>query len=133
MLRQARCSCGRLAISIEGEPKEVCVCNCLACQKYTGSAFGVSTYWPRSAIREVVGPSTMFRRISEAGRWIDKHFCSRCGDTVYWYVEFDLDVVGIPVGVFDDPLSLRPQVSYWTKSKHPWVGLPSDLRQLGTE
>jgi hypothetical protein len=128
--RKAQCSCGNLSIVIEGEPKEVCVCNCFACQKYTGSAFGVSTYWPKSAVKKIGGTSAMFRWISEAGRWIDKHFCSRCGDTVYWYVEFDLDAVGIPIGQFDDPLSLRPQISYWTKFKHPWVELSADIQRL---
>src|SRR5262245_3010749 len=110
-MRHARRTCGRLSIAIDGAPKEVCVCNCFACQKYTGSAFGVSTYWPKSAIKEIKGDSIMYRRISEAGRWIHKHFCRTCGDTIYWYVEFDLDAVGIPVGVFDEPLSLRPSIS----------------------
>jgi hypothetical protein len=133
MMRKAECSCGQLSISINGDPKEVCICNCSACQKYTGSAFGVSTYWPKSAIVNISGDSVMFRRLSDTGRWIDKHFCPRCGDTIFWYVEFDLDAVGIPIGNFTNPMSLRPQVSYWTKAKHSWVGLPDDLKLLETE
>jgi len=133
MRRKAECSCGQLSITIDGDPKEICVCNCLACQKYTGSAFGVSTYWPKAAIVDVSGESRMFRRVSDGNRWIDKHFCPVCGDTIYWYVEFDLDAVGIPIGNFADPRSLHPQLSYWTRSKHSWVTLPGSLRYLETE
>lgn len=133
MLRKAECSCGQLSIAVDGDPKEVCVCNCFACQKVTGSAFGVSTYWPKSSVVEISGESLVFRRVSEAGRWIDRHFCPKCGDTIYWYVEFDLDAVGVPIGNFTDPMSLQPQISYWTKSKYPWVGLHAGLKVLETE
>ncbi|MGH6891554.1 MAG: GFA family protein [Dongiaceae bacterium] len=133
MTRKAECSCGQLSIATDGDPKEICVCNCLACQKYTGSAFGIPNYWPKSAIVAISGESRMFRRVSDANRWIEKHFRPVCGDTIYRYVEFDLDAVGIPVGNFADPLSLRPQVSYWARSKHSWVTLPEGLKSFETE
>ena len=40
-VRRAACSCGQLRLSAEGEPIRVSVCQCLACQRRTGSAFGV--------------------------------------------------------------------------------------------
>jgi hypothetical protein len=49
------CPCCRSSIVVEGEPKGVCVCICLACQKNSGSAFGVSTYWPKSAVVQTSG------------------------------------------------------------------------------
>lgn len=42
MERTAACSCGSLAITTTGEPRRVSACHCLACQKRTGSAFGVA-------------------------------------------------------------------------------------------
>jgi hypothetical protein len=35
--RSASCSCGQLRIEVEGEPRGVGVCHCLACQRRTGS------------------------------------------------------------------------------------------------
>jgi hypothetical protein len=133
MTRTATCSCGQLSVAVAGEPKEVLLCHCLECQKYTGSAFGVSTYWPKSSVRSVAGASRMFRRVSDAGRWVDRHFCPSCGDTVYWYVEFDLDAIGIPIGNFADPLSLKPAASYWNRSRHPWLRIPQEWRHYETE
>ena len=133
MTRSARCSCGQLSVIVTGEPQEVLLCHCFECQRYSGSAFGVSTYWPKASVQLITGESRTFRRISDAGRWIERHFCSTCGDTVYWYVEFDLDGIGIPIGVFADPRSLTPISSYWHRSKHPWVEVPEKWRQYDTE
>lgn len=36
MARTASCSCGQLRIQVEGEPRGVGICHCLACQQRTG-------------------------------------------------------------------------------------------------
>jgi len=133
MARSARCSCGQLSVVVTGEPQEVLLCHCFECQRYSGSAFGVSTYWPKASVQSITGESKTFRRISDAGRWIERHFCSTCGDTVYWYAEFDIGGIGIPIGVFADPRSLTPISSYWHRSKHSWVEVPEEWRQYDTE
>lgn len=101
--RRAECSFDRLSIIVEGEPNEVCVRDCMACQKNSGSAYGGSTELPKSAVVQTLGASgesRLFRWISDAGRTIDSDFCPICGDTVFWFVEFDEDAVEIPFGVF---------------------------------
>ena len=37
--RTASCSYGQLRIQVEGEPRGVGICHCLACQQRTGSVF----------------------------------------------------------------------------------------------
>ncbi len=37
--RTASCLCGQLRIEVEGEPRGVGLCHCLACQQRTGSVF----------------------------------------------------------------------------------------------
>ena len=39
--RVAACHCGQLHLAVEGEPFAVSICHCLACQRRTGSAFGM--------------------------------------------------------------------------------------------
>ena len=39
--RQAACSCGQLTVTVEGDPVRISMCHCLACQRRTGSAFGM--------------------------------------------------------------------------------------------
>lgn len=44
MSRIAHCSCGALRVEVSGEPALVAACHCIACQRRTGSPFGVTTY-----------------------------------------------------------------------------------------
>ena len=49
--RRASCSCGQLTVEVEGDPVRVSICHCLACQRRTGSVFGVQARWPREQAR----------------------------------------------------------------------------------
>jgi hypothetical protein len=90
-------------------------------QKSTGSVFGVSALWPKSAVAAIEGKSTVWRRISESGRWIDSHFCPTCGSTLYWYAEALPDSIGISAGNFADPNFEPPGFAFWSETQHPWV------------
>ena len=39
--REAACHCGQLRLEVTGDPFAVSICHCLACQRRTGSAFGM--------------------------------------------------------------------------------------------
>jgi hypothetical protein len=119
-----------LSVAVDGEPDFVAACSCLECQKATGSVFGVSTYWPKSAVKEIKGPSTVWRRHSWNGRWLDNYFCPVCGSTLYWYAEFSPDRIGINAGNFCDPGFPPPQYAVWSETKHPWVTFPTGCQEL---
>ena len=52
-MRVAACHCGQLRLEVSGEPFAVSICNCLACQRRTGSAFGM-----QAGFKAVFGPGT---------------------------------------------------------------------------
>ena len=129
MSRIASCSCGQLVVTMKGDPTEVTVCHCFECQKSTGSVFGVSTYWPKSACDSIKGEAKLWRRSSDSGRWLDNYFCPVCGSTVYWYAEFAPDEIGIAAGNFADPGFPSPTSAVWDSCRHPWVKLPAEWPQ----
>jgi len=50
--REAACHCGQLRPEVDGDPFVVSLCHCLACQRRTGSAFGMqAAFRPDQAIR----------------------------------------------------------------------------------
>jgi hypothetical protein len=49
----ACCSCGQLQVTTTGEPVRISVCHCLACQRRTGSAFGVQARFRYAVVRTV--------------------------------------------------------------------------------
>lgn len=133
MQRKASCSCGQLSILVKGEPNVVVACNCLECQKTTGSVFGVSSYFDDDQVLEKTGASSTFERYSEAGRRLKSHFCSSCGSTVYWKAEVLENQTGIAVGCFADPEFPEPKLVAWNASRHGWVGFPGHCMSSVTQ
>lgn len=44
--RIAKCSCGNLTVTARGEPLDVYLCSCTACQRGTGTAFSKRLSFP---------------------------------------------------------------------------------------
>lgn len=120
--RTASCSCGQLRIRVEGEPRGVGRCHCLACQQRTGSVFAALASF--SAPFEVFGTATEYVRVGDQGARFRFRFCPICGTSVFHSEEGFDDSVGVAVGAFADPNSPAPRLSIYDSRRHPWVQLP---------
>jgi hypothetical protein len=127
--RRASCSCGQLNVSTEGDPIRISICHCLACQRRTGSAFGVQARFPRANVR-VEGRSTDYIRTAESGNKATFHFCPDCGSTVYYQLDQAPDAIAVPVGAFADPTFPPPKISIYEARRHAWVGVPEDVEHI---
>jgi hypothetical protein len=78
--RRAACHCGQLRLEVAGDPFAVSICNCLACQRRTGSAFGMQAGFKADQV-QVVGRSSDYARISDEADRKEHvfHFCPDCG------------------------------------------------------
>ena len=126
MQRTAQCQCGSLRAVVTGQPQIVNLCHCRACQRRTGSVFSVGAYFNKAQVR-CAGSSKVHTRRSESGFEVRRHFCPECGSSVYWELERAPELCGIAVGCFADPDFSAPSFSMWEESRHPWMGLPSDI------
>lgn len=124
--RQASCSCGQLRATCEGEPVRISVCHCLACQRRTGSTFGVQARFPRENVA-TEGRATTFERKAESGNIVSFHFCPDCGATVYWEIGAQPDLIAVAVGAFADPKFPSPRFSVFETMRHPWAMRPDAL------
>jgi hypothetical protein len=122
-VRHASCSCGQLKVNCEGDPVRISICHCLACQRRTGSIFGVQARFPRERV-VIEGRATEFLRVGDEGGRITFHFCPKCGSTVYYEADFMPGFIAIPVGVFADPTFPAPTVSVYESRRHPWAAMP---------
>ena len=125
----ATCSCGNLAVRVQGEPIRVSVCHCLACQKRTGSVFGAQARFPAEAV-SIEGQSKEYLRIGDEGGTGRFHFCPRCGSTVFYLLDEVPGIVAVPVGAFADPNFPPPSVSGYEERKHHWVDLPDGIEHF---
>lgn len=128
-IRHASCSCGQLSVVVEGDPVRISMCHCLACQRRTGSTFGVQARFPRDRVT-VEGQSTAYVRVADSGNRLTFHFCPTCGATVYYHIDDMPDVIAIPVGAFADPTFPAPWVSVYESRRHPWTGVPPEAEHF---
>lgn len=127
--RTASCSCGQLTATTHAEPIRVSVCHCHACQKRTGSVFGVQARFDAAAV-EIHGRSSAYVRIGDEGGRCTFHFCPDCGATVHYALDAFPDMVAIPVGAFADRHFPPPVRSVYEQRMHPWVRMPDGVEHL---
>ena len=125
--REAVCSCGQLRVTTEGDPLRISVCHCVACQRRTGSAFGVQARWPKDRI-DVIGRHTEYARISDAGQERTFRFCPDCGATGFMdRPRAGSDSIAVAVGAFADPSFPQPTVSVYGSRRYPWLSFPAGI------
>jgi len=123
-VREASCSCGQLTLTAEGDPIRISMCHCLACQRRTGSAFGIQARFPADRVR-ITGRYAEYVRASDEGEERTHCFCPDCGAIVFWTPV--PGAIAVPVGAFADPTFPPPTVSVWGSRRHPWVSLPDTV------
>ena len=140
--RTARCACGRVEVTVEGEPALIAACHCDFCQKRTGSAFGYQAYFAQDQCIEIVGETKVYNGIevdgveSQAGKAQTPtyHFCTTCGSTVYYTVGDGSGhgLMSIAVGNLVDQDFPAPMREYYTKLRHHWVSPVKTAQQFQT-
>jgi hypothetical protein len=129
--RKASCCCGQLSIEVDGEPRGVGVCHCLACQQRTGSVFAALAGF--AAPFRVSGEATEYVRTGDQGARFRFRFCPVCGSTVFHTEEGDDGRVSVAVGAFADPSFPAPGVSVYDSRRHSWVQLPAGVNTFAKD
>ena len=78
---QATCQCGQLRVNTVGDPDIVMACSCLACQRRTGSPFGMGAYFRKEAA-STEGEARVHSRVADSGLDVSIRFCPECGTSV---------------------------------------------------
>lgn len=102
------CLCGDVRITTSGQPYRVGICHCLDCRKHHGALFGASAIFPQEAV-SIDGETHSY-----AGR----HFCPRCGSSVFGRSE---DEIEVHLGALDAPDQFKPTYELWTVRRESWL------------
>jgi glyoxylase-like metal-dependent hydrolase (beta-lactamase superfamily II) len=132
--REAACHCGQLRLEVEGDPFSVSICNCLACQRRTGSAFGMQAGYRADQVR-VDGRFNDYSRISDEADRKEHvfHFCPECGSQVFYTEPDDPNLIVVSIGSFADPSFPPPTESGYDSRRHRWVELPESIHRSAPE
>ena len=102
------CLCGDIRLVATGQPYRVGVCHCLDCRKHHGALFHASAIFPQDAV-SVRGETREFE---------GRHFCPRCGSSVFGRSG---DEVEVNLGALDDIDQFRPTYELWTIRREAWL------------
>ena len=112
----AGCLCGDVRIEASGLPYRVGICHCMDCRKHHGALFHSGAIYPEDAVT-IEGETCDY-----AGR----HFCPRCGSSVFSRSGDELEV---SLGAFDAPEQFVPTYELWTIRRERWLPpLPLERR-----
>jgi hypothetical protein len=102
------CLCGDVRLVASGRPFRVGICHCLDCRKHHGALFYAAAVFPDSAVT-VEG---------ETRAWAGRHFCPRCGSSVFARSD---DEIEVHLGSLDAPDQLNPDYESWTIRRESWL------------
>lgn len=102
------CLCGAVRLVATGRPYRVGLCHCLDCRKHHGALFHASAIFPRDAVT-ITG---------EAAAYAGRHFCPRCGSSVF---AISGDEIEVSLGALDAPDQFRPTYELWTRRREAWL------------
>lgn len=120
-----RCLCGAVRYAVRGKLRDVLVCHCVECRRWTGRA------WPATAARRAELELVEARGL----RWIAspssvsrarRGFCAECGTCLFWDAP-GRDTVSISAGSLDEPAALHVAAHIWVAQAEQWEPPPGDM------
>lgn len=102
------CLCGAVRFAAKGPPDRVGLCHCRECRRHHGAVFYAAAIFPAGAV-QVDG---------ETRDYDGRHFCPRCGSSVFARSEAELE---LHLGALDDPVDLVPSYECWTRRRAAWL------------
>ncbi|MBS1183038.1 MAG: glutathione-dependent formaldehyde-activating protein [Proteobacteria bacterium] len=102
------CLCGSVRLKASGRPYRVGICHCLECRKHSGALFHASAIFPEEAV-VIEG---------ETGDYNGRHFCPRCGSSVFGKSG---DEIEVNLGTLDAPNQFEPTYELWTIRREAWL------------
>ncbi len=126
-MREGGCLCGAVRYAVRGALREILVCHCGECRRWSGRA------WAATAART----ADLELRDDRALVWVagprsahgaSRGFCASCGSSLFWRAP-TFDRTSIAAGTLDDPGGLRVAAHIWVDSATEWdrppAGVPS--------
>jgi hypothetical protein len=125
--RTARCACGRVAVTVEGEPLLVYVCHCDFCQRRSGNVFIASAQFAAGQVISITGETTRYNGLEVDGvgavaiaEGINYHFCSVCGSSLYHHNVMPHTgerIYAVSLGAFADDVFPPPTIEFFTAGR----------------
>jgi hypothetical protein len=121
------CTCEAIRYEVSAMPLIVYACHCTECQRWTGSAFGLSMPVMASSFRLISGKPKAYRCVGNSGVENTYWFCGDCGGRAFGQRAIRPDVVIVRAGTLDDTSWVRPNAHVFLQSAQAWERVPNNM------
>jgi hypothetical protein len=119
-----RCLCGAVRYDLQGPLRDVLLCHCVECRRWSGHVFAATAVRREDLVlRESSGLRWIVSPDSESGA--RRGFCGECGSSLFWDAPAR-DTVSIAAGTLDKPTRLRPLGHVYVDQAGDYYELPRD-------
>ena len=121
------CACGAVRYEMTSDPVFHNHCQCLDCQKQSGTGHGSYVTFPQRAEATVTGKASTWRTMADSGNHKEHAFCPVCGSPVYLTLGAMPDVIAVHAASLDAPELFVPQAVTYAVRGHSWDRLDPSL------
>jgi hypothetical protein len=118
-----RCLCGAVRYEVRGPLRDVVLCHCVECRRWSGNAGAFSAAHDTDLVVE--GDALRWIESPDSARRARRAFCSECGSSLFWKAA-DAERTGIAAGTLDTPTGLEITAHIYTHQAADWDALPDD-------
>jgi hypothetical protein len=124
------CACGAIRYETASEPIFENHCQCLDCQKRSGTGHGSYLTFPRRADVTVTGEAKSWRVAGDSGNAKFHAFCPICGTPVYLTFSAMPDLIAVHAASLDDPGQFHPQALTYSIRGHIWDPIDPSVQKF---
>jgi len=120
-----RCLCGAVTYEVRGPLRDVVLCHCIECQRWSGT--GAGAFAASSLEHLEIAQNAPIRWVDspESDHGARRALCAECGSSLFWEAA-NAERIGIAAGTLDPPTGLRVTAHIYTHQAPDWDELPDD-------
>ena len=122
------CACGAIRYETSTEPIFQNHCQCLDCQKRSGTGHGSYLTFPMRSEVNLTGKASEWRVTADSGNDKIHAFCPVCGTPVYLTFVAMPELIAFHATSLDDPGNFNPQALTYSVRGHAWDSMDASLQ-----
>jgi len=114
------CACGAIRYDVADDPMVATDCQCVDCQRMSGTGHGSYLTFPRRSAVTLTGKAAHWNIVGDSGNVKTRAFCPACGSPVYMTFSAMPQFFSVRAASLDDPARYKPQIVTYGVRGHAW-------------
>ena len=119
-----RCLCGAVQFEVRGPLRDVLLCHCVECRRWSGHVFA-ATSAQKDDLVLLAGDALRWIASPESESDARRGFCAECGSSLFWEAP-SRETISIAAGSLDEPTGLEAMGHVYVSQAADYYELPDD-------